>query len=212
MVRQFGDEELNFFKFLSIVNKEFPRALRQTFKAMWDNKFGSTQPWDDSEAVRNSFLIKEGYTTKVPTKKSYEKWDCTALCKATIYAQCFALPDSKGHHKILSDLYVKPRGIAEESFHTSVASPTGNNAETFTLAIDQLRRLRNFLAHNLVSGEMDKSTFHKCVQRAKDAFKALGVKTDSIVEVGNLKESHFPTKEVATLRRNNRLMGFVLFD
>ena len=171
---------------------------------MWDNKFGRTQPWDDSEVARNSFLAMEGGKSKVPTKKSYEEWDCTALFKATIYAQCFALPDSKGHQTNLSDLYVKPLGLAEESFHTSVASPTGNNAETFTLAIDHFRRLRNFLSH-LASCEMDRKTFDQCVQRAKDAFKALGVKTDSVDEVGGLTESHFPTKEVAKLERENRL-------
>ena len=73
MVRQFRDEELNYFKFASIVLNEFPKALRQTFKLMWDNNFGPTQPWDDSEAARNSFLAKEGGTSKVPTKKSYEE-------------------------------------------------------------------------------------------------------------------------------------------
>jgi len=211
MVRQFRDEELNYFKFASIVLNEFPKALRQTFKLMWDNNFGPTQPWDDSEAARNSFLAKEGGTSKVPTEKSYEEWDCTALFKATIYAQCFALPDSKGYHKNLSDLYVKTLGLPEESFHTSVVSPNGNNAETFALAIDNLRRLRNFHCH-LASCEMEKITFDQCVQHGKEAFKALGVKTDSIDEVGRLTESHFPTKEVAMLERKIRYLRFVLFD
>jgi len=60
MVRvQFRDEELNFFKFAKIVLNEFPKALRQTFKFMWNrNKFGPTQPRDNSEAVRKAFLAK----------------------------------------------------------------------------------------------------------------------------------------------------------
>jgi len=172
---------------------------------MWNNKFGTAQPWDDSEAVRKSFLAKEGGRTEVPTHKSYQQWDCTALFKATIYAQCFAI-----HHRTLSDLYVKPRGVPPDSFHTSVVSPSGNNAETFALAIDQLRRLRNFHCH-LARSEMDKTTFDQCVQRAKDAFNALGVNTDQIDEVGGLTESHFPTNEVARLEREIQYMRFVLF-
>jgi len=107
-------------------------------------------------------------------------------------------------------LYVKLLGLAEQSFYVSVVCPSGNNAETFALSIDQLPLLRNFLSH-LASGEMDKITFEQCEQYAKDAFEALGIKTDPIFEVGSLKESHFPTKEVAPLRRINQLMGFVLF-
>jgi len=180
---------------------------------MWDNsKFGRTQPWDDSEAVRKAFLAIEGGRTEVPTDKSYEEWDCTALFKATIYARCFAM-----HHKTLNELYVKPRGVPPDSFHTSVVSSSRDKAETFALAIDQLRRLRNFHCHSARS-EINKTTFDQCVQLAKDAFNALGVKTDQIDEVGRLTESHLPTKEVAKLERENRLKnreiwfmrGFVL--
>ena len=211
MVRQFRDEELNYFKFASIVLNEFPKALRQTFKLMWDNKFGPANLWDDSVAARKSFLAREAGRTKVPTNKSYMEWDCTALFQATIYAQCFALPGSKGHYKTLSDMYVRPLGLPHGSFHASVVSPSGNNAETFTLAIDQLRLLRNLLCHS-TSCEMDKITFDQCIQHTKDVFKALGLKTEAIDEVGNLTESRFPTKEVAMLERQNRIMQFVLFN
>ncbi|KAL9984881.1 hypothetical protein ACROYT_G007225, partial [Oculina patagonica] len=106
MVRQFEEDQLNFLKFNYIVNDDIPKALRQTFKRMWERKFGL---WDDSEAVRKSFKAKEGGTTKVPTHQSYEEWDCTALFQATIFAQSFALPDSTGHnYKTLNELYVKP--------------------------------------------------------------------------------------------------------
>ena len=207
--KQFTDSQLNYWKFSSIVVDEFPKALRQTFKFMW-NKYGPGPLWDDSEVVRNSFLAKEGGKTKVPTNQSYEEWDCTALFAATIFAQSFALP-GKGHPKTLSDLYVKPRGVPAGSFHTSVISPGGNDAETFALAIDQLRRLRNSVCHS-TSSEMSKITFHQYVQFAKDAFKALGVATDEIDFVGSLTESHFPTEEVARLKRKNQHMQVVLLD
>ena len=107
VIKSFTDEQLNFFKFSTLVVDEFPTALRQTFKHMWEN-VGPGSNWDDSEGVRDSFLTVEGGKTKVPTDKSYEEWDCTALFQATIYAQTFALPDGKGNLKTLGELHVKP--------------------------------------------------------------------------------------------------------
>jgi len=200
-LQPYRDEELNYFKFSSIVLNEFPKALRQTFKAMWDSIIGlrpGCQLWDDSPAVRNLFVSTEGGKTKVPTHKSYNEWDCTALFQATIYAQTFAL-----HHKTLSDLYVKPRGVLHGTFHTTVVSPVGNNDETFALAIDQLRLLRNSISHS-TSCEMDKPTFDQCVQHAKDAFNALGLNTDPINAIGSLTELDFPTNEVRKLEKSIR--------
>ena len=205
----YTDEQLNFFKFSKLVVDEFPKALRQTFKYMWEN-VGPGSNWDDSEGVRDSFLTKEGGKTKVPTDKSYEEWDCTALFQATIFAQTFALPDSKGNLKTLSKLYVEPRGsMPDGSFHASVLSPVGNQAETFALAIDQLRLLRNWLSHLSSSEQINKTTFDQHTELAKDAFKALGVVTDSIDDVKSLPESYFPTEEVVRLKNEIRLMRFV---
>ena len=205
-LQPYRDEQLNYFKFASIALNEFPGALRQTFRSMWDNNFGHLpgfQPWDDSAVVRNLFLSSEGGKTKVPTNLSYDEWDCTALFQATIYARSFALPDSKGHHRTLSDLYVKPHKLPLGSFHASVVSPGGNKAETFALAIDQLRLLRNSFCHSS-SSETDKPTFDQYVQYSKDAFKALGVKTGPIDVIGGLTESDFPTKEVRKLEQGIR--------
>ena len=202
-VQPFRDAQLNYFKFAYIVLNEFPKALRQTFQCMWDHKFGHLpgfQPWDDSNVVRNLFLSSEGGTTKVPTNLSYHEWDCTALFQATIYARSFALPDSKGHHRTLSDLYVKPHKLPLGTLHVSVVSPSENKAETFALAIDQLRLLRNSLCQSS-SSEIEKPTFDQYVQNAKDAFKALGVKTDPIDVIGGLTESDFPTEEVRKLEQ-----------
>ena len=212
MVKSFTDEQLNFFKFSTIVVDEFPKALRQTFKLMWDNKFKSGPIWDDSIVVRKLLLTKEGWKAncKVPTNKSYEKWDCTALFQATIYAQTFALPVSKGKPKTLRELYVKPRPITHGSFHASVVSPSGNKAETFALAIDQLRLLRNSLSHLTSSKKINKTTFDQYTELAKDAFKALGVATDSIDYIKRLPECHFPTEEVARLERENKLLKSIV--
>ena len=203
----YREDQLNFLKFTDIVTNDFPKALRQTFRLMWDRKFGPVL-WDDSEAVRKLFRAKEGGTTKVPTHQSYEEWDCTALFQATIFAQSFALPDSTSHYKTLNDLYVKPLGLPRGSFHASVVSSGGDYYETVALAIDQLRLLRNSLSHP-AKGEMSKRTFNQYLQLVKDTFKALGLKTDKIDAISS--ESGFPTSEVADLKRKiqNRNMAIV---
>ena len=200
------DEQLNFFKFSSLVLNEFPKVLRQTFKTMWDNTYGGRagfQLWDDSSAVRNLFATTEGGRTKVPIHQSYNDWDCTNLFQATIFARSFASPASTGSYTTLNDLYVKPRGIPHGSFHACVLSPVRNIKETFALAIDQLRLLRNSLCHS-TSSEMDKLTFDQRVNYAKDAFQALGVSTAPIDAVGSLTESDFPTNEIRTLEMRLR--------
>ena len=213
MVLEYNKEQLNYLKLTPIVQKEFSKALRQAFKFLWDKKFGPANLWDDSPAVRNLFLAQEGGTSKVPTHQSYEEWDCTDLCQATIYANTFAVPvvTSTGHNTMftLNDLYVKPLGIPRGNFLTSVVSLSGTKEETFALAIDQLRRLRNSHCHSITSA-MNRTTFDQYVQLTKDAFKALGVKTDKIDAIGSMSESHFPTEEVTTLERNNRHLRFVV--
>ena len=205
-LQPFSDEQLNFFKFSSLVLNEFPKALRQTFKTMWDNTYGGRpgfQLWDDSLAVRKLFATTEGGRTKVPINQSYNNWDCTNLFQATIFARSFASPASTGSYTTLNDLYVKPRAIPHGSFHACVLSPGGNMKETFALAIDQLRLLRNSLCHS-TSSEMDKLTFDQRVNYAKDAFQALGVSTAPIDAVGSLTESDFPTSEVRALEMRQR--------
>ena len=206
-VAPYRHEQLNHFKFVSIVLDEFPKALRHAFKSMQDNTIGylpGYQLWDDSITVRNMLRVTEGGTTRVPTYHSYDEWDCTALFQATIYARSFSLPDSRGHHRTLGDLYVKPRRLTHGCFHASVLSPGGNDAETYALAIDQLRLLRNSVCHT-PRCEIIKVTFDQYVQLAKDAFTALGVNTNSIDAEGGLTESDFPTRKVRQLEEDVRM-------
>ncbi|CAH3186673.1 unnamed protein product [Porites lobata] len=201
-LQPYQDEELNFFKFASLVLNEFPKALRQKFKSMWDGTYGHRpgfKLWDDCSAVRILFASLEGDKNKVPIHTSYNEWDCTALFQATIYAQSFAC----GRSFTLSDLYLKPLALPHDSFHASVTSPCGNEEETLALAIDQLRLLRNSLCHS-VRSLMDRETFDERMKQAKDAFTALGVVTDLLDAVASLDESHFPTNEVHTLNKKIR--------
>ena len=204
----FSLEQLNFFKFSSVVLDEFPITLRSVFVHMWDNQVAPTpgfQNWDDSPLVRNMFLSKEGGNTKyVPTSKSYLEWDCTALFEATLYAQSFAMPDGSGVFSTLDKLYVKPRRLPSGTFHPVILSPSGNQAETFALALNQLRLLRNTLCHQTSTQKIDKTTFDHYIQLAKDAFAALGQDTTRIDEIGKLDEEDFPTSRLQKLEEELR--------
>ena len=204
----FSLEQLNFFKFSSVVLDEFPITLRSVFVHMWDNQVAPTpgfQKWDDSPLVRNMFLSKEGGKTKYfPTSKSYHEWDCTALFEATLYAQSFAMPDGSGVFATLDKLYVKPRRLPSGTFHPVILSPSGNQAETFALALNQLRLLRNTLCHQTSTQKIDKTTFDHYIQLAKDAFAALGQDTTRIDEIGKLDEEDFPTSRLQKLEEELR--------
>ena len=199
----FSLEQLNFFKFSFVVLNEFPLVLRHVFVHMWDNQVAPTpgfQKWDDSLLVRNMFLSKEGGKTKyVPTSKSYHEWDCTALFEATLYAQSFAMPDEGGRFSTLDKLYVKPRRLPIGKFHPVISSPSGNQAETFALSLDQLRLLRNTLFYQASTQKIDKKTFDRYVQLARDAFDSLGQDTTRINEIGKLNEEDFPTSRLQKL-------------
>ena len=202
-----SDEQLNFFKFAFLVLDVFPKALRQAFKTMWDNKLGhrrGLQTWDDSTIVRQMFYTEEaknGKKTEVPVHQSYHEWDCTSLFQATIFARCFA---SKG--STLKALYTKP--VAYGSFHASVISSGGNNEETFALSIDQLRLLRNSLCHSTTS-EMDKATFDQRLNYARDAFHALGVSTALIDAVGSYTEADKVSLENRVKEETGKYMRFL---
>ena len=199
-LQPFKNEQLNYFKFAFVVLHEFPKVLRQAFKTRWDTlkHLHGFQPWDDSVTVRNLFLTTEGGSTKVPTHLSYDDWDCTALFQATIFANSFSMPDGKGIDRILSDLFVKPLKLPPNDLHTSVISSTGNDNESFTLAIDQLRRLRNEVCHP-PSPEIPKATFDKYIQLTKDAFQVLGVSSSSVDTIGSLTDADFPIERVRKL-------------
>jgi hypothetical protein len=200
----FSDEELNFFKFSSIVLDEFPTKLRQIFVTMWDNKIATLpgyQVWDDSATVRNILLTKEGRKTGIPTNKSINEWDCTGLFKATIYSNTFAVTTCKSK-RTLSQQYLN--GKKPTPFHSSVISPSGNQDETLTLAIDQLRLLRNAICH-IAKPSISKVDFNGYIQLAKDAFAAAGVSRVGIDDIGCLREEDFPTAKVNRLNERIKI-------
>ncbi len=166
---------------------------------MWDSTIALRPgfiPWDDSTKVRNMLLTSEGGKTYIPTTKSIEEWDCTALFKATIYAKTFGVTSSKGSN--LNDLYLKIVKPAPGSFHSSVQSSTGNQDETYALAIDQLRLLRNSLCHS-PKPEIIKTDFDNYVQLVTKALTAVNIDTAFVDIIGQMSEDDFPTKKVQEL-------------
>jgi hypothetical protein len=199
-VKPFSKEQLNFFKFSTLVLDEFPKVLRHIFITMWDSKVAAVRPgfipWDDSTTVRNMLLKSEGGKADIPTTKSIEEWDCTALFKATIYAKTFGVPSSKG--STLNDLYLKKVKPPPGSFHSSVQSSSGNQDETNALAIDQLRLLRNTLCHS-PKPEIVKTDFDNYVQLVTNALTVVNIDTAFVDSIGQMSEDDFPTERVQEL-------------
>ena len=207
--KSFTSEQLNFFKFSTLVFDELPKVLRQVFISMWDSKI-AIKPgfirWDDSPKVHNLFSTCAGVKGPV---KSIEEWDCTALFKATIYAKIFGNPTAGS---TLDDLFLKKTKPAPGSFRLSVVSPTGNQDETYALAIDQLRLLRNTLCHSKKS-EIVKTDFDNYVQLVTSALAALNVDTSFVDTIGQMSEEDFPTHKVQELDkcRLSELQAISLF-
>lgn len=203
----FTKEQVNYFKFANIVVNEFPKALRQSFEHFWNTTYGHRPGyrfWDDSEEVRTMFLRKEGGTTDVPTDLSYTEWDCSNLFRATIFSQSFSEEDSTGWKTSLSEKYVKsrPDRIAEGELFTSGKSGT-SVTETFTIAINQLRILRNTLL-NLPKAEIDTKEFEIYIQLSEKAFGILNVATASIKAICSYSEDDFPTEKAHKIKEDIR--------
>ena len=140
---------------------------------------------------------------KSPPFFIYQSMDRPALFQATSYAPTFALPDSTGHTRTLSELYINKRKPTSGTFHPNVNSPSGDPTETNALAIDQLQPLRNTFCHSSHSS-IDKAEFDNYAQLAKDAFTAVNVSTSLLEVIGNLAETDFPTADVQKLNERTK--------
>ena len=198
--KPFTKEQLNFFKFSTLVLDEFPKVLRQIFITMWNSK-AAIKPgfitWDDSTTVRSMLLTSEGGKSKIPTNKSIEEWDCTSLFQATIYAKTFGAPSTKG--STLNDLYLTKVKPTPGFFHSTVQSATGNQDETCAFVIDQLRLLRNTLCHSPKT-EMSRTDFDCYIRLVTNSLTAVNIDTTFVDVIGGMSEDDFPTKKVQELK------------
>lgn len=188
----FTEEQLNYFKFTTVVLDEFPRALRNTFVALWDKKHGSVQKWDDSPiAIKMLQSLEKPTKTPIPSYPIKE-WDSTALIQVTLYSRHLTDP----HGNRLCNLVPK-LPIASGNFHLSLIGCS--QSETLALALDQLRRLRNTLCHQSSTTGIDQKSLQKYLQLAKDVFSTLGESTAVIDTIAGMTREGFPTDEVQKL-------------
>ena len=210
----FSSDQLNFLKLVLVVFDVFPDAIRRAFEHMWNTLVVTRTGfliWDDSLQVRNQFLAEEGGKAEdVPTNKSYKEWDCTALIHATLYARSFATP--RGSRGTLHNKYVEPCRLPKGSFHRTLISPSGNLEQTYSLALDQLRRLRNYLCHQIGTKKIPKATFDLMMQRCKDAIRALGQGVSKIEEIEKLDGNEFPTVKLRHLEEELRKISKQIKD
>ena len=196
---------MNFLKLVSIVSNELTEALRQIFVDMWDTRIAphhGNQVWDDSTGVRILLFNSMGRVFKIPKYEPFKDWHCSVVSRVILHARTFALPHPviPGMKKTLYELFLRNRvPVPAGSFHSSVASPSGDKNETTALATDQLRLLGNTICRS-PNGLVDKVKFDDYVKYAKEAFTAVNVSTKSLETIGNLPESHFPTAKVKELK------------
>ena len=211
--KPFTKEQLNFFKFSTLVLNEFPKVLRQIFITMWNSKVAMKPgfiTWDNSTTVRNMLLTSEGGKSKIPTAKSIEEWDCTSLFQATIYAKTFSASSTK--RSTLNDLYLTKAKPTPGSFHLTVQSSTGSHDETYALVIDQLRLLRNTLCHS-PKPEICKTDFDSYTQLVTNALTAVNIDTAFVDDISGMSEDDFPTEKVEELKasRTKELQAISMF-
>jgi hypothetical protein len=112
----------------------------------------------------------------------------------------------------LNDLFLKKVKPLPGSFHSSVQSSTGNQDETYALAIDQLRLLRNTLCHS-PKPELVKTDFDNYVQLVTNALTAVNIDTAIVDAIGLMNEGDFPTEKVQELHecRTKELRAISMF-
>ncbi|PFX33287.1 OTU domain-containing protein [Stylophora pistillata] len=196
-------EQLNYYKFADIVINEFPVALRQSFKYMWDTTLGQQsgcRTWDDSKEVRDRFLKSEDGFSIVPTDLSYNQWDFTSLYQAIIHSLSFSESDGTGKLESLSNKYVEPaRRLLDGNFHR-FGEKQISDAEKFALAIDQLHLLRNCLRLLSSNTGIAAETSEEYMRLVEEAFNVLNVATTTIKTKVN--EDDFPTERVRKLKED----------
>lgn len=176
-----SEEQLNFFKFARVVFDEFPKAICKTFVTLWDSKFGSIHPWDDSDDVHCMLQEKEGLGKNGEKLSSF---DSTMLFKITLFAKSFSL------HGLV------PR-VRDGTFHGAISGCSKD--EAIAIALDQLRRLRNMLCHQSSTRGIDTSSLHKYLQLAKGAFVVLGEDTEAIDTIARMAKEDFSADKMQTL-------------
>ena len=169
---EFTSEQLNFFRICYIAFNLFPKGLRKIFKQVWDFRYKTTTfgQWKDVPQNGRDFCSSE-------SRKSRSK---NARYLATIQNGNTAEWDC-------SCLFFAV--LFSDSIGTTLSAAIRRD-------IDDLRQLRNDIAHN-VEAKLTDAEFKNYGSRVLHDFNALSLPVNDIEEVE--RQTNFPTAEVAKL-------------
>ena len=155
-----------------IIEEEFPKALRQAFKTLWDQKYALTYgPLDGScwhklfQAPENTFGYVVSPAFQLPSNavpsKSFEQLDFDELCHIMTNLKCLGLPNYVQQKKMFGRRKSKNPKMSNEE------------ERLFATAVEQLRVVK---AHHVdMKGSMNPQLLKRQLACANRAFTALGV-------------------------------------
>ena len=177
MAEPYTKEQINYFKICHLVTDVLTEGLRVIFKQEWDNRYKTTYgEWKDSSKNGMDFFNME----------------------------------SMRHQQIYADLLRNMvRGNRAEwdctiLFYAILQSEAIYNLNSnVRVNVDSLRRFRSLEFAHVPRGYLSDVTFDRAITKVENAFRALGLDTNSILKIKNCfstKELQCVSKEVDDLK------------
>ena len=172
-LREYSNEELNYFRICHVSTSILPKALRTVFKHEWDTRYkASLGQWlntakNASDFYNGESLVNQRKLDREPLKivknGNIDEWDCTCCF--------FAILNS-----------------------TSIGATISPTVES---SIKDLRYFRNTAFAHVTEGTVSDKNFQTSIQIVIDAFTAIGLCTDDIENVK--AEKTFSTQDLNLL-------------
>ena len=167
-VKEYTDEQLNYFKICHVTTDILTEGLRTIFKQEWDMRFGTALgEWKDdpsngkdfynAESPRNQRRNKHMLSTMI--KGNRAEWDSTMLFYAILYSDCI----------------FRLNAVVRKN-------------------INDLRKFRNEEFAHMPQGQLSELDFKIAIGKVFAAFQALGLSTVEIQQITNQKT--FPIEEL----------------
>ena len=181
------DKQNNYNTFAQIVQNEFPKALRQVFESVWIQKFeDSYPPFHYPRDVGHSINSLQHLRHPIPFDHPYGEWSTTNLFDAILFLLSPSEYEDVTEYLSLLRRDLRNNSLLAESFHSTLFFPTGNcQIETTRAAVLNLRVLKIVFDNWSGLAEMEKPMFHQILLSVKNAFRALGLNTDTLDFIGN---------------------------
>ena len=168
---EYTSQQLNFFRICYIAFNLFPKGLRKIFKQEWDFRYKTTfGEWKDAPQNGRDFCSNESRKSR----SKFARYLATVQNGNTAEWDCSCL--------FFAILF-------SDSIGTTLST-------AITREVDDLRQVRNDIAHN-VEAKLTDAEFTNYVARVLFDFNALSLPINDIEEVQ--MQTNFPTAEVANL-------------